>query len=174
MITDKGTFDAIGLSEDGQAKQALYVSSVHRLLQLGGLLIITSCNHTLQELVEQFTAAKHASPSSFAAQDRDGQLVSKGPSSAEAMDEAAGACEPSGDGPHAATYSKTSRPAYAEEGAEAAAGAGACQAMRNFAAPSGCHLTWVHVDHVRTYKVYSFGGYEGSRVCTVAFRSAQA
>ena len=44
--------------------------------------------------------------------------------------------------------------------------------------PCGCMLAgdnnakahWEQVDHVRTYPAFSFGGVEGSRVCTVAFR----
>ena len=37
--------------------------------------------------------------------------------------------------------------------------------------PTESARQWVYVDHVRTYKVYSFGGFQGSRVCTVAFKS---
>lgn len=38
------------------------------------------------------------------------------------------------------------------------------------AGESNASVHWELVDHVRTYPVFRFGGVEGSRVCTVAFR----
>ena len=50
LITDKGTFDAVGLSDGAAASRRLYAGAAARLLKPGGLLVITSCNSTMQEL----------------------------------------------------------------------------------------------------------------------------
>lgn len=63
IITDKGTLDAIGLHPDGRAKRLMYWESVSNLVEPGGLVVITSCNHTRNELlqeVEDFNAKKSA------------------------------------------------------------------------------------------------------------------
>jgi hypothetical protein len=99
LVVDKGTLDAIGLAADGAVARTRYAATVARLLPPGGLLVITSCNATADELAAEFTAA--------------------GVSSGE------GAPLP---------------PAFAE------------------------------VERVRTYPVFRFGGHEGTRVATVAFR----
>ncbi|CAM6081606.1 unnamed protein product [Calypogeia fissa] len=53
LITDKGTLDAIGLHPDGPAHRVIYWKEVTRLLEPGGVLVITSCNSTKNELVEE-------------------------------------------------------------------------------------------------------------------------
>ncbi|KAK4367946.1 hypothetical protein RND71_011738 [Anisodus tanguticus] len=53
LVVDKGTLDAIGLHPDGPIKRVMYWDSVSRLVAPGGLLIITSCNSTKDELVEE-------------------------------------------------------------------------------------------------------------------------
>lgn len=91
LVVDKGTLDAIGLAANGDAARLRYAATVARLLPRGGLLIITSCNATADELVQEFTGDSAAA-------------------------------------------------AFAE------------------------------VERVRTYPVFRFGGHEGTRVATVAFR----
>ncbi|CAH1421352.1 unnamed protein product [Lactuca virosa] len=53
LVTDKGTLDAIGLHPDGPIKRIMYWESISRLVAPGGLLVITSCNHTRDELVQE-------------------------------------------------------------------------------------------------------------------------
>lgn len=53
VITDKGTLDAIGLSDNPDARKQ-YRSSVWHLLHPVGILIITSCNSTREELIQEF------------------------------------------------------------------------------------------------------------------------
>ncbi|MCJ1307112.1 hypothetical protein MMC25_000758 [Agyrium rufum] len=55
LVLDKGTFDAISLSEErdpatGQRICGLYAGRVERLVRKGGLLLVTSCNWTEEEL----------------------------------------------------------------------------------------------------------------------------
>jgi hypothetical protein len=59
VALDKGTFDAISLAtaEDvglSDVPRNLYVPMVKDLLMDGGLLIITSCNFTKDEVVKHF------------------------------------------------------------------------------------------------------------------------
>ena len=56
-MIDKGTFDAISLSETAAGDKVQYVKSVHQMLQNEGLLLITSCNWTEPELVSQFSSS---------------------------------------------------------------------------------------------------------------------
>ena len=98
VIADKGTLDAIGLMEGAQEARAAYKQAVLRLLRPKGLLVITSCNSTKDELVAELTGPK--------------------------------------------------------------------------ACPPGARLEYV--DHVRTHPVFKFGGTEGTRVCTVAFRKVNS
>ncbi|CAH1266301.1 METTL10 [Branchiostoma lanceolatum] len=57
ICTDKGTYDAISLSpDDASQKRRTYVNHVHRLLKDSGLLVITSCNWTKEELTEHFSS----------------------------------------------------------------------------------------------------------------------
>jgi SAM-dependent methyltransferase len=53
LVMDKGTLDAIGLHPDGPVKRVMYWDSISRLVAPGGLLVITSCNCTKEELVEE-------------------------------------------------------------------------------------------------------------------------
>ncbi|KAH1081909.1 hypothetical protein J1N35_021670 [Gossypium stocksii] len=53
LVMDKGTLDAIGLHPDGPIKRIMYWDSVSKLLAPGGILVITSCNHTKDELVQE-------------------------------------------------------------------------------------------------------------------------
>ncbi|XP_061338343.1 uncharacterized protein LOC133285172 [Gastrolobium bilobum] len=53
LVMDKGTLDAIGLHPDGPVKRMMYWDSVSRLVAPGGILVITSCNSTKDELVQE-------------------------------------------------------------------------------------------------------------------------
>ncbi|KAF7827431.1 EEF1A lysine methyltransferase 2 [Senna tora] len=53
LVLDKGTLDAIGLHPDGPVKRMMYWDSVLRLVAPGGILVITSCNNTKDELVQE-------------------------------------------------------------------------------------------------------------------------
>ncbi|XP_050941458.1 uncharacterized protein LOC103496859 isoform X1 [Cucumis melo] len=53
LVVDKGTLDAIGLHPDGPIKRIMYWVSVSKLVAPGGLLVITSCNSTKDELVQE-------------------------------------------------------------------------------------------------------------------------
>ncbi|KAE9615663.1 hypothetical protein Lal_00017255 [Lupinus albus] len=53
LVMDKGTLDAIGLHPDGPIKRMMYWDSVSRLVAPGGLLVITSCNNTKDELIQE-------------------------------------------------------------------------------------------------------------------------
>ncbi|CAN0896633.1 EEF1A lysine methyltransferase 2 [Linum grandiflorum] len=53
LVVDKGTLDAIGLHPDGPIKRVMYWESVSKLVASGGLLVITSCNSTKDELVQE-------------------------------------------------------------------------------------------------------------------------
>ncbi len=54
LLLDKGTYDAIGLSEQSSEAKKAYRRSAARLLSTGGLLVITSCNSTVEELRHDF------------------------------------------------------------------------------------------------------------------------
>nr|XP_053632366.1 EEF1A lysine methyltransferase 2-like isoform X2 [Cherax quadricarinatus] len=52
---DKGTYDAISLCpEDSHGKRLSYIKAIHRIIKENGLLIITSCNWTNDELMDHF------------------------------------------------------------------------------------------------------------------------
>ncbi|KAL9231303.1 hypothetical protein vseg_006545 [Gypsophila vaccaria] len=53
LVMDKGTLDAIGLHPDGTIKRLMYWDSVAKLVAPGGLLVITSCNSTKDELMRE-------------------------------------------------------------------------------------------------------------------------
>ncbi|XP_042502865.1 EEF1A lysine methyltransferase 2-like [Macadamia integrifolia] len=53
LVMDKGALDAIGLHPDGTIKRMMYWDSVSRLVSPGGILVITSCNSTKDELVQE-------------------------------------------------------------------------------------------------------------------------
>ncbi len=128
MVTDKGTFDAVGLSQDAAANRKFYITAVSLLLKPGGLLVITSCNTTREELTAEFCCRRGCTPRNVDAQN-----------SGVASD-------------HREGRSLNGVEGLSESGASAGGG------------------RFEYVDHVRTYPVFRFGGIEGSRVCTVAFR----
>lgn len=52
---DKGTYDAVSLDpENTKKKRETYIENVHKILEENGILIITSCNWTQSELIEDF------------------------------------------------------------------------------------------------------------------------
>ncbi|XP_041007759.1 EEF1A lysine methyltransferase 2-like [Juglans microcarpa x Juglans regia] len=53
LVMDKGTLDAIGLHPDGPVKKMMYWDSVSRLVASGGILVVTSCNSTKDELMQE-------------------------------------------------------------------------------------------------------------------------
>ncbi|CAO2193395.1 unnamed protein product [Urochloa humidicola] len=53
LVMDEGTLDAIGLHPDGPVKRMMYWQSVARLVSPGGILVITSCSRTKDELVQE-------------------------------------------------------------------------------------------------------------------------
>ncbi|XP_031812860.1 EEF1A lysine methyltransferase 2 isoform X2 [Sarcophilus harrisii] len=56
ICIDKGTFDAISLNPDGALeKRKQYVKSLFRALQDKGFFLITSCNWTKDELLNEFS-----------------------------------------------------------------------------------------------------------------------
>eukprot|EP01116_Phalansterium_solitarium_P021456 TRINITY_DN6674_c0_g1_i1.p1 TRINITY_DN6674_c0_g1~~TRINITY_DN6674_c0_g1_i1.p1 ORF type:complete len:278 (-),score=72.85 TRINITY_DN6674_c0_g1_i1:234-947(-) len=59
VIVDKGTFDAVSLSDDRLSACSRYAASVARLLQQrpDAYLVITSCNWTQEELLDKFAVA---------------------------------------------------------------------------------------------------------------------
>lgn len=55
VCIDKGTFDTVSLCPDNSAgKRSHYVETLHKVLKQKGIFIITSCNWTKDELVNQF------------------------------------------------------------------------------------------------------------------------
>lgn len=59
LVMDKGTLDAIGLHPDGPIKRIMYWDSVSKLVASGGILVITSCNNTKDELVQEVENFNH-------------------------------------------------------------------------------------------------------------------
>merc|ERR1712032_1785864 len=55
VVVDKGTFDAISLGERAFEDKKRYIRNMGGLLKPGGLLLITSCNWTEDELRAQFS-----------------------------------------------------------------------------------------------------------------------
>jgi len=61
VVLDKGTYDAICMNpDDAHDKQIKYRQVVSRLVCSGGLFIITSCNWTQAELLQQFDTGNAA------------------------------------------------------------------------------------------------------------------
>lgn len=56
MLTDKGTLDAIGLMSNAEQHRVEYKNAAWNLLEDNGLLIITSCNSTAEELQVRFNS----------------------------------------------------------------------------------------------------------------------
>merc|ERR1712083_76254 len=59
VVVDKGTFDAISLGEKAVEDKKSYIRNVGELLKPEGLLLITSCNWTEEELRAQFSGVFH-------------------------------------------------------------------------------------------------------------------
>ncbi|KAK5640071.1 hypothetical protein RI129_010882 [Pyrocoelia pectoralis] len=59
VVIDKGTYDAISLSGEAKKKRDLYIKNIHKCLSDDGLLVITSCNWTKDELIHQFDTHFH-------------------------------------------------------------------------------------------------------------------
>lgn len=59
LVLDKGTLDAIALSEDkyenGLTGFQTYPNNVMKLVKKGGIFLITSCNFTQEEIIKHFT-----------------------------------------------------------------------------------------------------------------------
>ncbi|MFH4975842.1 hypothetical protein AB6A40_002551 [Gnathostoma spinigerum] len=55
IAIDKGTWDAISLSDSRSARLNAYKSFLSDLLKNNGIFILTSCNYTSEELVEDFS-----------------------------------------------------------------------------------------------------------------------
>ena len=54
ICIDKGTFDAISLNPDNTIeKRKQYVESLSRVLKVKGFFLITSCNWTKEELLDE-------------------------------------------------------------------------------------------------------------------------
>ena len=59
ICVDKGTFDAISLNPDSAIeKRKQYVKSLSRVLNGKGFFLITSCNWTKEELLNEFSEGK--------------------------------------------------------------------------------------------------------------------
>ncbi|EFA80571.1 hypothetical protein PPL_06510 [Heterostelium album PN500] len=56
VVVDKGTFDAMALSEERDQAKFDYKTTVSKILKSGGYFIITSCNYTNAELQQYFTS----------------------------------------------------------------------------------------------------------------------
>lgn len=59
IVHDKGTYDAISLSENSKDNRTTYIENVYSILDDNGLYIITSCNWTQDELLGQFNKLFH-------------------------------------------------------------------------------------------------------------------
>eukprot|EP01137_Pigoraptor_chileana_P014566 Opistho-2@69342 len=59
ISVDKGTYDAISLSENAPEARSSYIENVVKVTKPGGLVIITSCNWTEDEVKRDFTASPH-------------------------------------------------------------------------------------------------------------------
>lgn len=56
---DKGTYDAVSLCpDDPSSKRATYIKAVYHMTHKDSLFIITSCNWTQEELMDQFSECK--------------------------------------------------------------------------------------------------------------------
>lgn len=50
VVLDKGTYDAISLSSDAKENRNIYIEAIYKSMKCNGLLILTSCNWTKEEL----------------------------------------------------------------------------------------------------------------------------
>eukprot|EP00271_Cylindrocystis_brebissonii_P016017 TRINITY_DN3914_c0_g1_i1.p1 TRINITY_DN3914_c0_g1~~TRINITY_DN3914_c0_g1_i1.p1 ORF type:complete len:471 (-),score=83.78 TRINITY_DN3914_c0_g1_i1:2448-3860(-) len=138
LVTDKGTLDAVKLHPEGRARKKLYRRTMEKLVAPGGLLVVTSCNSTRDELTSDLT----------------GPLLDR-------------ADVANGTSIHAQPPSPQQPNTGVQSTSQGGASAGQSQAGAAF---TGAESLFEVVDHVRTYPTFRFGGSEGSRVCTVAFR----
>lgn len=160
VITDKGTYDAVGLSQDAAANRQLYISAVRSLLKPGGLLVITSCNTTRGELTEDFCGREEGGEGCECAGKGEDEASPDQAHMHTGVSEKFCGVEKSGEGSERAgrgDVEASADQAHRQSGV-AAAGRGAMSGV------------FEYVDHVRTYPVFRFGGVDGSKVCTVAFR----
>lgn len=79
LINDKGTYDAVSLSENVTMNRDLYLNSVFNSLNDDGFFIITSCNWTESELEKHFSSKficyKHIPTPQFKFGGKVGSLV---------------------------------------------------------------------------------------------------
>ncbi|KRT80315.1 methyltransferase [Oryctes borbonicus] len=54
IVLDKGTYDAVSLSIDAKENRNKYIQNMQKMLKPSGMLILTSCNWTKEELITQF------------------------------------------------------------------------------------------------------------------------
>lgn len=54
VVLDKGTYDAISLSPNAKENRNIYIQTIHNSMKDHGLLILTSCNWTKEELDVDF------------------------------------------------------------------------------------------------------------------------
>jgi len=59
VVFDKGTFDAISLSDKQEDAKAGYKKSACKIIKAGGFFIITSCNFTQTELIQFFATTSN-------------------------------------------------------------------------------------------------------------------
>ncbi|XP_059471375.1 EEF1A lysine methyltransferase 2 [Neocloeon triangulifer] len=80
VALDKGTYDAIGLSSNGAEDRKTYITKVHSILTPDGILVLTSCNYTEDELEsqfsERFTKLSRIPAPTFKFGGREGSLIS--------------------------------------------------------------------------------------------------
>eukprot|EP00249_Psilotum_nudum_P011941 c23480_g1_i1 orf=380-1483(-) len=82
LVTDKGTLDAIGLHPEGPLKRNLYWKAVSKLVAPDGVLVITSCNSTKDELVDEASSyLQNSSTGVFYAKGEDSISISSTSSS---------------------------------------------------------------------------------------------
>lgn len=178
VVTDKGTLDAVGLSEGHVVNRCLYRQAVWRLLQPGGLLVITSCNSTKDELVAEFCSQDDQNPVTNVTHHSATALTNPCETEAPTLlvettdidpevtdGSASDAFEHSGP-----DHSALSNGSGVSSRAGASSGNGRSRAAGDAGGDKGVLRAWKYLDHVRTYPVFRFGGQEGSRVATVAFR----
>ena len=63
LVMDKGTFDALALSDepvtgDGRLPSKVYPERIAKLVREGGFFLITSCNFTEEEIIRRYTNPK--------------------------------------------------------------------------------------------------------------------
>lgn len=60
VVLDKGTYDAVCLDpDDSRSKREIYKKNVYKMLEEDGIFVLTSCNWTEAELIQQFSSGKN-------------------------------------------------------------------------------------------------------------------